>query len=160
MDTVEFVQAHMAGKFENVDHIRWTTIWLSDQIIGHVDERHLRIGRAKVALCGWNLHPDFWGLGVMPEALSRIIAARFLTQEVASFSADCFDDNFRCIKMLSKLGFTQTQLGRWERLRLAFAHSCWRPLTRFTFSEAQWTLMNKPDNHEMRRSRKRRAGSD
>ena len=54
---------------------------------------------------GYELSPDFWGQGIMNEAIARVIDYGFDNMKLHSIQADTHPDNSRSIKLLEKNGF-------------------------------------------------------
>ncbi len=54
---------------------------------------------------GYHLHPDFWGQGIISEAIPAALDHAFRTLSWPIVDADVFDDNPASIKVLEKAGF-------------------------------------------------------
>jgi ribosomal-protein-alanine N-acetyltransferase len=54
---------------------------------------------------GYELHPDFWGKGIMQEALPHVIGYAFETVHLHSIEADLHAGNIPSKKLLEKNGF-------------------------------------------------------
>ncbi|PYG31892.1 GNAT family N-acetyltransferase [Pelagimonas varians] len=60
---------------------------------------------------GYILHPDLWGLGLVTEGLQTIVPRVFERfPDAASLTAELDPRNIGSVKVLRKLGFTQTDL--------------------------------------------------
>jgi RimJ/RimL family protein N-acetyltransferase len=57
---------------------------------------------------GFILHPDHWGKGLAFEALSAIIPHIFDTLQISRLKADVDPRNAASLKLLGRLGFTET----------------------------------------------------
>lgn len=57
----------------------------------------------KVMELGAVLNPDHWGMGIMVEALERIIKHTWETQDVVRIQARCFQGNKQSYRMMQKL---------------------------------------------------------
>ncbi len=57
---------------------------------------------------GFILHPDHWGQGYVTEAMQAIIPALFASSDVPHLTADVDPLNVASLRVLEKLGFTQT----------------------------------------------------
>ncbi len=88
------------------DSIRWAiTQQGDDRLIGscclfHFDEGYHR------AEIGYDLHPDFWGQGIMTEAVAAILTNAFSTMGLHRVEANIDIANERSKGLLLKLGFT------------------------------------------------------
>jgi ribosomal-protein-alanine N-acetyltransferase len=76
----------------------------SNQLIGTCgfhkwDKRHFR------AETGYDLSPDYWGRGIMAEALRVVIKNGFETMGLHRIDALVYVKNLRSVKLLDKLGF-------------------------------------------------------
>src|SRR4051812_9078268 len=69
-DSMEAWLARLSGhnKTGNMTY-RSSTILCEQQIAGHVSHIHYSMNDVPVCLCGWNLDPQYWGLGIMRTAL-------------------------------------------------------------------------------------------
>lgn len=61
---------------------------------------------------GYDLNPDYWGKGVMQEALSAIIHFAFTSMGINKIEAKIEPENTASIKLLEKLNFSQEGLLR------------------------------------------------
>ena len=59
----------------------------------------------RTAEIGYDLSPDYWGQGVMKEALESIIQFGFETMGLTIIEAEVEKENSRSINLLKKLGF-------------------------------------------------------
>ena len=57
---------------------------------------------------GFILHPDHWGHGYVTEAMQDVIPVLFAMSDVPALTADVDPLNPASLKVLSKLGFTET----------------------------------------------------
>ena len=62
---------------------------------------------------GFLLHPEFWGMGLMTEAMTALIPHLFARHPVDRLTADVDPRNSASISLLTRLGFLET--GRAER---------------------------------------------
>lgn len=56
---------------------------------------------------GYELNPDFWGKGIMKEALPKVIEYGFETLKLHSIEADLHPGNSRSVVLLEKNGFVR-----------------------------------------------------
>lgn len=56
---------------------------------------------------GYVLHPDYWGIGIMNETLSKVINYGFNVMNLHSIEASVNPDNAASIKLLEKNNFTR-----------------------------------------------------
>lgn len=54
---------------------------------------------------GYELHPDFWGKGIMKEALPKVIEYGFKVMRLHSIQADLHPGNLSSAKLLERNGF-------------------------------------------------------
>jgi len=64
-------------------------------------------GQHHRAEIGYDLHPDTWGRGLMPEAIHALIRYGFSEMNLNRIEATVHDKNFRSQRVLGKLGFKQ-----------------------------------------------------
>ena len=76
----------------------------TDTIIGSVDfpRRH----EDDVLEIGYTLHPDYWGLGYVPEAARALIDLAFKELDLHKIELVCFGYNVQSQRVAEKLGFT------------------------------------------------------
>ncbi|MFZ1320878.1 MAG: GNAT family N-acetyltransferase [Ignavibacteria bacterium] len=94
--------------FKNKIGIRWAVCHKSDdkQMLGscgfwRILKDHLR------AEIGYELSKDFWGKGIMTEALQAIIEFGFFKMNLHTIEANIDPDNIGSVKILEKLGFVR-----------------------------------------------------
>jgi len=86
-------------------HNRWGIVLKSDnQIIGTCGY-HKWAKRYFRAEIGCDLSPNFWGQGIMAEALRAAIKNGFETMGLNRIDALVYVENVRSVKLLQKLGF-------------------------------------------------------
>jgi RimJ/RimL family protein N-acetyltransferase len=117
---------------------RCSTIVDDEQVIGYISQT-LNFTRTCVfAECGWNLHPTYWGRGIMKLALGQILLRLFNEQKMSYVIADCFRSNTRCKRLLSNLHFSRVNV-RWiERMRLAIDYRCLHWIERYRIDHGTW----------------------
>ena len=104
----------------------------TDKVIGSVDfpRRH----EDDVLEIGYILHPDYWGLGYVPEAASTLIDLTFKELNLHKIELTCFGSNVQSQRVAEKLGFTlearirdrkDAQGNRCDDLRYGLLRSEW-----------------------------------
>ena len=76
----------------------------TDKVIGSVDFNHRH--EDDVLEIGYTLHPDYWGRGYVPEAVSALIEVAFTILKLHKVEIRCFDYNKQSQRVAEKLGFT------------------------------------------------------
>lgn len=76
----------------------------TETIIGSVDFNHRH--EDDVLELGYILHPDYWGLGYVPEAASTLIDLAFKELNLHKIELTCFGYNVQSQRVAEKLGFT------------------------------------------------------
>ena len=61
----------------------------TDKVIGSVDFNHRH--EDDVLEIGYTLHPDYWGRGYVPEAVSALIEVAFTILKLHKVEIRCFD---------------------------------------------------------------------
>ncbi|MBY0124358.1 GNAT family N-acetyltransferase [Bacillus sp. S/N-304-OC-R1] len=92
-------------RYENKKQIRWAIVWKeTGQFIGTcgfhaIEEEHWK------AEIGYELHPDFWGKGIMSEVINSVIQYGF--NEIGLNRIEAFYDpeNISSARVLEKNGF-------------------------------------------------------
>ena len=75
-----------------------------DKVIGSVDFNHRYAD--DVLEIGYNLHPDYWGQGYVPEAALALIDLGFKELGLHKIEMSCFGHNLQSQRVAEKLGFT------------------------------------------------------
>ena len=117
---------------------RSSTIIGNERIIGYVNQTLYFAGQSQFAECGWNLDPDYWGRGIMKTALRMVLQRLFIEQNMSRVVADCFRDNTRCKRLLSKLHFSQYAVPMVERVRMAYQFRCLHWIERYSIDRGTW----------------------
>ena len=76
----------------------------TDKVIGSVDFNHRH--EDDVLEIGYILHPDYWGLGYVPEAARALIDLAFKELNLHKIELTCFGNNIKSQRVAEKLGFT------------------------------------------------------
>ena len=80
------------------------TVKGDDRVIGSCDFNHRH--EDDVFEIGYLLHPDYWGKGYVPEAVSALIEVAFTILKLHKVEIRCFDYNKQSQRVAEKLGFT------------------------------------------------------
>jgi RimJ/RimL family protein N-acetyltransferase len=117
---------------------RCSSIIGDERIIGYINQTLYFADQCSFAECGWNLDPDYWGRGVMKTALQIILHWLFDEQNMSYVIADCFRNNARCKRLLSRLHFSQVELPVVERIRMACRFRCLHWIERYCIDRSTW----------------------
>ena len=80
------------------------TVKGSDHIIGSCDFNHRH--EDDVFEIGYMLHPDYWGKGIMSEAVGALIEVGFTLLNLHKVEIVCYGSNKQSQRVAEKLGFT------------------------------------------------------
>jgi [ribosomal protein S5]-alanine N-acetyltransferase len=106
--TVDDVRAKLEmilGNLQRVEGISWaltdpsTGAYLGSAAIWRWDKPNFR------GEVGYEIHPDYWGKGLMPEALRPICAFGFERMGLHSLEASTHPENTQSARVLEKIGF-------------------------------------------------------
>jgi RimJ/RimL family protein N-acetyltransferase len=125
---------------------RVTAIHQESSVIGHISEFRTTCKSGISVQLGWNLHPDYWGCGLMTLALTEFINQLFSNEICTSVIADCFSNNERCIRLLHRLGFVETNIGQLERLLICAFRLCPHRILRHKLDVVEWSTRHQPQN--------------
>ncbi len=93
--------------FREQDGIRWAiTRRGDDRLIGSCGYWRLIKPHFRAEL-GYDLSPDWWGRGIMPEAVAATLKFAFATMGLHSVEAHIHPSNIGSRRVLEKLGFAQ-----------------------------------------------------
>ena len=91
----------------NNEWIYWGIALKEDnKLVGTICLWHIQPENYRAEI-GYELHPDFWGKGIMREAMTTIIEYAFETMKLHTLEADTDPDNFQSVLLLEKNGFTK-----------------------------------------------------
>lgn len=93
--------------FEGSRGIRWGIIVKqSGRFAGTIGLNNLNL-RGKKAEVGYELHPDYWGQGIVREANKAVLQYAFMELDLFRIGAVTFPENTVSSGLLKKLGFTE-----------------------------------------------------
>jgi RimJ/RimL family protein N-acetyltransferase len=124
---------------------RITTILFESKIVGYISElRTFRNSEFSVHV-GWSLHPDYWGRGVMTTALTEFLTNLLSSKHCTTIVADCFESNERCLRLLTRLGFSATPIGGIERFLTWITRLCPYRILRHKLDATEWSVKPKAE---------------
>lgn len=92
------------------DAVMWAITLINDpQLIGTVVYWHIVKDQDKAEL-GYEMLPEYFGKGIMREALMEVIRFGFETMQLKTIVAETREDNVRSVNALGKCGFEQTAI--------------------------------------------------
>jgi RimJ/RimL family protein N-acetyltransferase len=111
--------------------VHLTVIERDGRLIGFIQHTHRQTAGVEWVVCGWSLLPEYWGQGIMSNALRQLFD-RFFASQIEYVFADYFHGNHRCQRLLEKLGFVPQPIPWLERLRIIWGtrHLVWLHRTR------------------------------
>ena len=138
LNSVERWQAALFGglKFAN-GAFSSSTILNDALVVGHIMRMQRKGPEGDWCHCGWNLDPRYWGMGIMPIALSMEFENLFGTLKVNHIISDCFRDNHRCIRVLEKLNYEPVAIKFSDRLTTIIQTKCIRWILRYRLTQAK-----------------------
>ena len=138
-ENAEVWRARLLGLADTaIYRYKYSTISLDNTIVGYISQIHTESAGQKIVQCGWNLAPEFWGQGVMAAALSSLFDGLLSVDNVQHVFADCFRDNLRCKRLLSKLGFVPNAILIHHRIIIAAAMRCLHWIDRYRLDRNTW----------------------
>lgn len=121
--------------------MRHSTVLTENTIAGHIIHMHYSCRGKKYVACGWDLHPNYWGRGLMYQALRLKFDIFFLEDGIDHVFSDCFPANKRCIRLLNRLGYVRQAISLHDRIVTAFAVRCARWIIRFRLDSSKWKFV-------------------
>jgi ribosomal-protein-alanine N-acetyltransferase len=126
---------------EKLPHFKWWGIEIKDggHLIGTCgycrwDKQHHR------AEIGYDLWPDYWGQGLMPEVLQALIRFGFEKMDLNRVEATTHTENQRSQRVLAKLGFQREGLLREYYCR----DGVYNDQVQFSLLRREWQQRNLP----------------
>jgi len=106
-DGLNFINQIIANQNKN-EGIMWAITLKNDPtLIGTIVYWHI-VKEKDEAEIGYEMLPEYFGKGIMQEALLKVIEFGFETMELKTIMADTKADNLRSINLLEKCGFVDT----------------------------------------------------
>ncbi|HEY9001345.1 MAG TPA: GNAT family N-acetyltransferase [Mucilaginibacter sp.] len=108
-DSLKFIN-NILKNHEKQNAIMWAiTLKNEPQLIGTVVYWHIVKEKDKAEI-GYEMLPEYFGQGIMREALMEVIRFGFETMQLKTIVAETRADNLRSVNALYKCGFEQTGL--------------------------------------------------
>lgn len=85
----------------------------------------------RTAVVGFEMDPNYWGRGFATEAVARVIAFGFETQQIARCEASCFAANRASRRVMEKVGMQERQSSWWFPWFLPFHYREFRPIVQY-----------------------------
>ncbi len=122
VEQAEQLVRHFATSYEQNKGIRWG-IELKDRpgLIGSIGFNLLAISHKRTEV-GYELHPDFWGKGLVGEALEAVVKFGFEELQLNRIGAIVFVENDASQKVLIKQGFEREGILRQYIVQSGTAH--------------------------------------
>ncbi|WP_230774980.1 GNAT family N-acetyltransferase [Roseiconus lacunae] len=126
-DTIENWERWLSGLgLDDCTSFRCSTILDGQRVVGHITQRDHVIGGYKTCEIGFNLLPEYWGRGIMGDAVSKLVPTLFEGHSVQSVVTGYFRGNSRCERLLTRLGFQPFGVSIFHRVRIAVEMRCLR----------------------------------
>ena len=106
-DGLNFINQIIAYQNKNEGFMWAITLKGDPKLIGTIVYWHI-VKEKDEAEIGYEMLPDYFGKGIMREALLKIIEFGFEIMELKTILADTKPDNLRSINLLEKCGFAKT----------------------------------------------------
>lgn len=106
-DGLNFINQIIANQNKN-EGIMWAITLKDDPtLIGTIVYWHI-VKEKDEAEIGYEMLPDYFGKGIMQEALLKVIEFGFETMQLKTILADTKPKNLRSVNLLEKCGFVKT----------------------------------------------------
>jgi ribosomal-protein-alanine N-acetyltransferase len=103
-DAIEFIQK-IQKAIANREAVMWVITLIGEiKLVGTILYWHIEWGKNKAEI-GYEMLPEYWGKGIMSEALRKVIGFGFAELKFKEITADPNERNERSIRLLEKLGF-------------------------------------------------------
>jgi ribosomal-protein-alanine N-acetyltransferase len=107
--TIADSEAFLAKIFDQKDvefGVVWAIVWKeTDKLIGTIGLHHINLDNKRVEV-GYALHDDYWGKGIVTEALIAVDTAVFAETPINRIEALCVSDHVRSYRVMEKAGMT------------------------------------------------------
>ena len=111
------------------------TVLLEHELIGHVMLNWLPSPSGVASRCelSWNLDPDYWGRGLMTDAVRSVVRELLSESPEARITVSTDPRNDRCIGLLRKCGCVPIALSDEDRQRHFFDSSSTRSVRQYAY---------------------------
>jgi ribosomal-protein-alanine N-acetyltransferase len=108
-DSLKFIRNILKAQHNN-DSIMWAITLKNDpKLIGTVVYWHIVKEKDKAEI-GYEMLPEYFGQGIMREALTEVIRFGFEDMQLKTIVAETRTDNLRSVNALEKCGFEQVRV--------------------------------------------------
>jgi len=138
-DTLDTIKRQINGTIKDPTYeYENYVIDINGTIGGHILSSVYRIEEGVGSYCGWDLHPDYWGQGVMAGALKVLFGSWFDAGKLDFIISDCYGDNYRCMRMMGKVGYEPQHISFKERVVTAWRTKRLKWVCRFCLTKDKW----------------------
>ena len=138
-DEMMFREVIENGSFGPNQDCKLNTILFKSDLVGYVVTAMTEHEDARLAQCGWDLHPDFWGQGIMTESLHWHFNELFDCHDRTHLIAECFSSNRRCIRLMDRIGLVRWRIPLTDRIYRMWHSKSLKWLLRFGTSIETWS---------------------
>lgn len=108
--TIEQAEQFLNYVLSNYDQGKeapWAIVWKeTGKMIGTIDFIHLLLDDNKQTELGYALSRQFWGKGIVTEAVARVMAYGFEELKLERIQARCMEQNIGSARVMEKVGMT------------------------------------------------------
>ncbi|HCN56734.1 MAG TPA: GNAT family N-acetyltransferase [Exiguobacterium sp.] len=98
---------YVLSNYEQGNEAPWAIVWKeTGKMIGTIDFIHLLLDDNKQAELGYALSREFWGKGIVTEAVARVMAYGFEELKLERIQARCMEPNIGSARVMEKVGMT------------------------------------------------------
>ncbi|WP_214894271.1 GNAT family protein [Exiguobacterium sp. H66] len=107
VEQAEQFLTYVLSNYEQGKQAPWAIEWkATGQMIGTIDFIHLLLDENKQAELGYALSRQFWGKGIVTEAVERVLAFGFEVLQLERIQARCMEPNVGSARVMEKVGMT------------------------------------------------------
>jgi len=122
--------------------VKMDVVEVDGSVVGFVIHGYADVDEIRIALLGWNLHPDNWGQGIMNNALTQTFGHLFDQKNRTHVVAHCFSSNIRCIKLLKRLGLQRWRYPISSRVSTMLVERSLKWELKFGITSDQWKILS------------------
>lgn len=107
VDQAQQFLTHVLSNYEQGKQAPWAIEWkATGQMVGTIDFIHLLLDENKQAELGYALSRQFWGKGIVTEAVERVLDFGFEALQLERIQARCMEPNIGSARVMEKVGMT------------------------------------------------------
>ncbi|OIN65543.1 GNAT family N-acetyltransferase [Exiguobacterium sp. KRL4] len=129
---------YVLSNYEQGKEAPWAIVWKeTGKMIGTIDFIHLLLDDTKQAELGYAISRQFWGKGIVTEAVACVMAFGFEELRLERIQARCMEGNVGSARVMEKVGMTYEGTLR----RLIFIKEAFHDVKMYSMLREEYTVL-------------------